>query len=569
MKVYFYADKEGVKDLSKLPQVTDTRTMKLFDSLTLPDAAASLAAYKAAGGSKGAFDYWYNYQSNLIWGGSSKVDAPGSVSYADDGSLVSYFVAEFTNSAKYTHYYVDLMQTKDGKDYKEDEFEHRDSSNTNTAYSVTYINKGWKFVAYRLSTNVWDGSDPSKIQWGEWHVVSPSEVDKNGRVDTARLYFTTANVFEFKYDRIPYDVRYYSDGANVGTTRDRLYGSEVDVLSPEDLGLKAPDGMVFGGWYTDPTFSGDPVTSLKVPEGGADLYALWKRPDVHVTFDSAGGSSVAAETVRWGEKATRPADPTREGYEFGGWYYTAPGSSTPAPFPFDLGLEGDVGLVAAWRSSETPTTYTVVHRTRDGKVLYREAGTGTVGQTLTEYALGAHDALRAGHAYVSASGITIDLSADAEKNVYEFIYDDEPSFTYVVHLYDEATGLPVAADVTFGSERALLDYLAPKVRGYHVLFGGQGYLSTREGGRELTFWYERDPEQPQPDGGNGDGQPRAATLRTAPAAPAPRHMAAAAAKSAVPRTGDPTDAALPLGVGTLGAGIALLGSRLRRREGEE
>lgn len=197
----------------------------------------------------------------------------------------------------------------------------------------------------------------------------------------------------------------------------------------------------------------------------------------------------------------------------------------------------------------------MIHRTKDGKVLATWTGTGTVGQTLTVAALGEHDARRVGHGYVSASGITLDLSSDASKNVYEFVYDDEPSFSYVVHLYDEKTGLPVAADVAFDSERALLDYLAPQVGGYHVLFGGRGYLSIREGGQELTFWYERNPEQP-------------AAARTATNT-APKHMAKVSAKPEVPRTGDAPSDALALGVGALGAGIALLGSKFRRRGDEE
>ena len=39
-----------------------------------------------------------------------------------------------------------------------------------------------------------------------------------------------------------------------------------------------------------------------------------------VTFDSQGGSDVASVTVKRGDKLTRPADPTRTGYIFGGWY---------------------------------------------------------------------------------------------------------------------------------------------------------------------------------------------------------------------------------------------------------
>ena len=39
-----------------------------------------------------------------------------------------------------------------------------------------------------------------------------------------------------------------------------------------------------------------------------------------VTFDSDGGSDVPQQTVTKGEKATKPTEPTKDGYIFAGWY---------------------------------------------------------------------------------------------------------------------------------------------------------------------------------------------------------------------------------------------------------
>ena len=39
-----------------------------------------------------------------------------------------------------------------------------------------------------------------------------------------------------------------------------------------------------------------------------------------VTFDSQGGSAVETQTVKDGELAVRPTDPTKQDYEFLGWY---------------------------------------------------------------------------------------------------------------------------------------------------------------------------------------------------------------------------------------------------------
>lgn len=347
-----------------------------------------------------------------------------------------------------------------------------------------------------MSKNVWDGADQSAIEWDDWVSVPSYQTIGDYDVWLDSQNFTRSNVIEFKSDRIAYYVPYYSNGQVVASNR-QIFGSTVDTSAA--VVPEAPEGVEFAGWYTDSDFSGDPVTSLTMPIGGTSLYAKWIHPAVYVTFDSAGGSAVDVQKVSWGDKATRPADPTRAGYKFGGWYYVGAGSDTPAPFSFDLGLEGDVNLIAAWSSTNTPTTYTVIHKAADGTVLYQETLSGTVGQTVTALELAQDDAHRQGLAYASASGKTIDLAADASQNVIEFTYSRDASHPYVVHLWDEETGLPIAADAEFDSVEALLNYAAPTLSGYHVLNGGQGYLSTRDDGQELTFWYAKDSTPVTPD----------------------------------------------------------------------
>ena len=64
-----------------------------------------------------------------------------------------------------------------------------------------------------------------------------------------------------------------------------------------------------------------------------------------VTFETNGGSAVSAQTVLTGQKATEPEIPTREGYQFAGWYSD---SGLTTSYDFDSSVTGNVTLYAKW-----------------------------------------------------------------------------------------------------------------------------------------------------------------------------------------------------------------------------
>jgi uncharacterized repeat protein (TIGR02543 family) len=74
-----------------------------------------------------------------------------------------------------------------------------------------------------------------------------------------------------------------------------------------------------------------------------------------VTFDSQGGSTVSSQTVEHGGLATEPADPTREGYTFGGWYKEA-GCTDDWVFATDT-VTSDVTLYVQWTINSYTVTY--------------------------------------------------------------------------------------------------------------------------------------------------------------------------------------------------------------------
>lgn len=67
-----------------------------------------------------------------------------------------------------------------------------------------------------------------------------------------------------------------------------------------------------------------------------------------VTFDVDGGSAVASQSVRSGSKATKPADPTKAGYVFSGWYKE---DTFATVFNFDTDtISADTTIYAKWVS---------------------------------------------------------------------------------------------------------------------------------------------------------------------------------------------------------------------------
>ena len=89
-------------------------------------------------------------------------------------------------------------------------------------------------------------------------------------------------------------------------------------------------GYTFIGWYTDKGGTkayrfGSPVTS------DITLYAKWKIQEFTVQFNLNYGSKVSLQKIPYGSLVRQPANPTRAGYKFIGWYKDAQGKS---PFNF-------------------------------------------------------------------------------------------------------------------------------------------------------------------------------------------------------------------------------------------
>lgn len=133
-------------------------------------------------------------------------------------------------------------------------------------------------------------------------------------------------VFSSCGDPVEISVSFVVDGKayhTVSTT------GESAITMPQN---PTKEGYVFDGWYWDNNTFQKPFTanSLLNQElsGDMSVYAKWTLEDItkknyDLAFNSMGGSSVASQSILYGNMASAPVNPTKAGYIFVGWYKEA------------------------------------------------------------------------------------------------------------------------------------------------------------------------------------------------------------------------------------------------------
>ena len=126
-------------------------------------------------------------------------------------------------------------------------------------------------------------------------------------------------------------------------------GDEVKVQASD-----APEGKVFDKWELVSgridgfdSLQDKEVFTFTMPAEGVSLKASYKTKVCMVTFGTDGGSSVADQTVDYGNTAQKPVDPTKEGYVFKGW------KLDDADYDFSSSVIGDISLKASWAAKSS------------------------------------------------------------------------------------------------------------------------------------------------------------------------------------------------------------------------
>ena len=96
---------------------------------------------------------------------------------------------------------------------------------------------------------------------------------------------------------------------------------------------------------TEASFEGNATTEMT-------LYANVVR-HYSITFDSVGGTEIAAQDVRYNGTATEPVAPEKEGNTFLGWYV----GEAAVPYDFATSVTGDLVLTAKWNTNIYSVTF--------------------------------------------------------------------------------------------------------------------------------------------------------------------------------------------------------------------
>ena len=123
-------------------------------------------------------------------------------------------------------------------------------------------------------------------------------------------------------------------------------GNEKAVKTDATYSVTNTDGTVV--YFTDAQSAND-----YAKESGAPAPKVLK---VTVTFDSNQGTAVDSQLVAVGDKVAKPADPTKEGYTFTGWFTD---EDCTKAYKFDApvaGAQPEFTLYAGWKAAAQPGT---------------------------------------------------------------------------------------------------------------------------------------------------------------------------------------------------------------------
>jgi len=195
--------------------------------------------------------------------------------------------------------------------------------------------------------------DPIRIgyEFGGWYAYSSFTHEYDWSAPITKVTWIYA-----KWIPIYHEIVFHSNG-----------GSDVESIQVLDSHVAdMPDsptmeGHTFRGWFTDSdctiAYDWDTIVTTDLM-----LYAKWEIQRIYIHFESNEGSAVESLVVDYGTIPEKPADPTKDGYNFMGWYEDE--TCMFLPYEWDSAIKQNLTLYAKWELK--PIEHTITFESNGG-----------------------------------------------------------------------------------------------------------------------------------------------------------------------------------------------------------
>ncbi len=335
---------------------------------------------------------------------------------------------------------------------------------------INFDPKGGSEINYEMeysSSGLTKPEDPSKdyYDFGGWFTDESFEDEFDFSLPERSLTLYA------KWIPTEYAITYVLDGGTNNAANPATYNVEESVT------FAAPSkvGHTFNGWYSTPEFTSAPIEGIEAGSHGAvTVYASFSINSYTISFDTNEGTSVADIEQYYGTDVTRPADPARTGYSFGGWFSD---SALRTPYVFTTMPAEDITVYAKWNV----ITYDIVYNL--------DGGTNNASNpalfNIESGAIVLREPSKRGYTFVG--WFTDSAFEEQVGSIPAGSYGEKEFFAcWEVIVYDITYNMPEGAEnpnpLTYTVESALTNFEAASFAGY--TFGG--FFTSESYGEQVT-----------------------------------------------------------------------------------